>query len=486
MIAEPRVTREVALGELARCAGAGLIATTDGPSADQVLVTDVVHDSRQVGPGHLFVCIRGTSVDGHDLAVDAVAAGAVALVVDHRLEIQVPQLHVDDTRVAMAPIAACFFGHPAESMTVIGVTGTNGKTTVVHLLRSILEQAGTAAATIGTLTGGHTTPTTPEAPELQRRLAALVARGTEAVAIEISSHALSLHRVDAIVADVAVFTNLSRDHLDFHASMDTYFQAKARLFTPAHARQAVVNLDDPHGRLLYDAASIPTIGYRLADATQLQLRPDHSSFVWEGQRVTLPLVGRANVSNALAAATVARLLAIPAATIADGLDRVEPVRGRFERVDLGAGFEAMVDYAHTPDALSQLLETANELTSSGRVHLVVGCGGDKDRTKRVPMGDAAARLADHVVLTSDNPRSEDPYAIIDEMRAGMATTEHVEIEADRRRAIRRALAAAEPGDLVVIAGKGHETEQIVGDQTIPFDDRVVVIEEWERLNGAER
>ncbi len=484
MIAEPRVTEPVALADLALILDADLVGPDRPRAPGEVTVTDVDHDSRRAGPGTLFACIRGATVDGHDHAADAVAAGADALLVDHRLDLPVPQLVVADTRPAMAHAAARVHGDPATALTVIGVTGTNGKTTVVSLLAAILDADGRRSDTIGTLTGGHSTVTTPESTELQRRLARMRSEGIDAVAMEISSHALALHRVDGMLVDVAVFTNLSRDHLDFHGTMDAYFAAKARLFTPERTRRAVVNRDDPYGRILADAATVPTVSYGLDDAADLVLDSAGSHFVWQGQRVTLPLIGRVNVQNALAAATAAAEAGIPVASIARGLAAARPVPGRFEPVAIDAPFSVLVDYAHTPDALAHLLEAAREVVHGGRVVLVVGCGGDKDRTKRAPMGEVAARLADQVVLTSDNPRSEDPDAIIGEMLVGTGTPSHVSVQADRRLAIAGALGYASEGDLVVVAGRGHETEQTLADRAVPFDDRVVVAEEWERLGGG--
>lgn len=453
----------------AALAGARLLAGADG----HVAVTGVAHDSRAVTAGDLFCCVRGEHTDGHDHAPDAVAAGAVALLCERALGVDVPQVVVPDVRAAMGPAAAAVHGHPAERLVVIGVTGTNGKTTTVHLLRSILEHAGRRSAVIGTLTG---TRTTPEAPELQRRFADLLAEGIEAVAMEVSSHALALHRVDGTRFRVAVFTNLSADHLDFHRTMAEYFQAKARLFTPELADAAVVNTDDPQGRLLRDAAVIPTRGFSLDEVDDLEVGRTASRFTWRGQRVSLPLGGRFNVANALAAAEAAITLGIEPAVAAEGLAAAGPVPGRFEAVDAGQAFDVIVDYAHTPDGLERLLDTARELVGGGRVLVVFGCGGDRDTAKRPLMGEVAGRLADRVVLTSDNPRTEDPAAIISQVRSGFDDDRNLRVEPNRRRAIALALDEAVPGDIVVIAGKGHETTQTVGDATVAFDDRAVARE----------
>jgi UDP-N-acetylmuramoyl-L-alanyl-D-glutamate--2,6-diaminopimelate ligase len=446
-----------------------------------VAVTAVTHDSRAVVPGALFCCIRGERADGHAFAADAAAAGAVAVLAEH--EVHAPgavQVLVADTRRAIGPMAAAFEGDPSRSLTVVGVTGTGGKTTTTHLLGSVFEAAGRPAGVIGTLTGERTTP---EAPDLQRRLAAFRDEGRQAVAMEVSSHALAFHRVDGTWFELAVFTNLSRDHLDFHHSMEEYFAAKARLFTPELAGRAVVNLDDPRGRLLADAAVIPTVGYSLADADAVEIGAAESRFRWRGAELRVPLGGRFNVSNALAAATAAAELGIGPSTIAAGLDAAGPVPGRFELVDAGQPFRVVVDYSHKPDGLARVLESAREVAAGdGRVLVVFGCGGDRDRTKRPHMGAVAVELADVVVVTSDNPRHEDPEAIIAEIVAGIADPAGRQdegtlvVEADRRAAIATALDRARPGDVVVVAGKGHETTQTIGDRALPFDDREVARE----------
>ena len=451
--------------------GARLVGAGDG--GGEVDVTGVAHDSRAVAPGDLFCCVRGEHADGHDHAAAAVGAGAVALLCERRLDLPIPQVVVPDVRAAMGPAAAAVHGNPSEHLVVIGVTGTNGKTTTVHLLSSILEHAGRRAEVIGTLTGARTTP---EAPELQRRFAEFLAAGVEAVAMEVSSHALALHRVDGTRFRAAVFTNLSAEHLDFHATMEEYFQAKARLFTPELADAAVVNVDDPRGRLLRDAAVIPTRGFSLDEVEDLEVGRTSSRFRWRDQHVTVPLGGRFNVANALAAAETAITLGVEPAVAAEGLATAGPVPGRFEAVDAGQDFGVVVDYAHTPDGLERLLETARELVGEGRLLLVFGCGGDRDMAKRPLMGEVAGRLADQVVLTSDNPRSEDPATIISQVRSGFDDDRTLLVEPDRRRAIAVALETAAPGDLVVIAGKGHETTQTIGETTIPFDDRSVARE----------
>ncbi|MGH9223002.1 MAG: UDP-N-acetylmuramoyl-L-alanyl-D-glutamate--2,6-diaminopimelate ligase [Acidimicrobiales bacterium] len=432
-------------------------------------VTGVTHDSRAVGPGALFCCVPGTRTDGHDHAPSAVAAGAVALLCERTLDLPAAQVVVPDARIAMAPVAAAFHGEPSRRMAVAGVTGTNGKTTVTYLLRSILEAAGVPTAVIGTLTGVHTTP---EATELQARLAAVAAAGTRAVAMEVSSEALAQHRADATWFEVVAFTNLSQDHLNFHGTMDDYFAAKASLFEPGRARVAVINEDDTWGRRLAAITELPVRPFSLADASAVHVDRDGSTFTWRGERVRLALSGAFNVSNALAAATIASELDVDPPTIAAGLGAVTSVPGRFQRVDGGGPVAVVVDYAHTPAGLEQALAAARTMAGEGRVLVVFGAGGDRDHAKRPAMGAVATRLADAAVLTSDNPRNEDPMAIIEEVRAGAAS--EVVVEPDRRAAIALAVGSARPGDVVVIAGKGHETAQVFeGGRSVPFDDAAV-------------
>jgi UDP-N-acetylmuramoyl-L-alanyl-D-glutamate--2,6-diaminopimelate ligase len=458
--------------------------------ADPVL-DDVVMDSRQVQPGSLFCCVPGQQFDGHGYAAEAVAAGAVALLVDHPLEIAVPQIVVDDVRRALGPISNAFFARPSDAMAVVGITGTNGKTTTAHLLGNIVGAAGSSVEVLGTLTGARTTP---EAPELQRRLAEWRDASVDVVAMEVSSHALALHRVDATRFRVAVFTNLSRDHLDFHGSMEQYFETKARLFTPSFSEAAVVNLDSPYGRLLSDSSTITTVGYSAAEIDELHMSVDGSRFLWRGRQVLLPLAGEFNVSNALAAAHAALLLGFDEEDVVVGLNRPLVVPGRFERVELGASFTVIVDFAHTPDGLEQVLIAADTVTGSegvdpavrGRVIVVFGCGGDRDPSKRAPMGAVAVERADVVVLTADNSRSESTEAIIDGIATGVERSSgrratRIVREPDRRRAIAAALAAAGPGDIVVIAGKGHESTLTIGDTVMQFDDRRVAKEVWQEM-----
>lgn len=440
-------------------------------------ITSITHDSRTVTPGTLFCCLRGVQADGHDFAPQAVRAGATALLCERELSVDAAQVIVADTRAAVGPVSAAFFGHPSRRLAVVGVTGTNGKTTTTHLVRSVLERAGTKTGVIGTLSGPRTTP---EAVELQAQLAKMAADGKAAAAIEVSSHALVQHRVDGTWFSVVAFTNLSAEHLDYHQSMESYFEAKASLFAPERAAMAVINADDPWGRRLLESASMPMTPFSLADARDLEVGSTSSTFTWDGKRVVLGFGGLFNVANAVAAASIGRALGVDAATIAAGLSGAPLVPGRFETVDDGQPFLVVVDYAHTPASLEQLLRSAPRGRAQ-RVITVFGCGGDRDRAKRPAMGALASHLSDLAVLTSDNPRSEDPSAIIEEVLAGVDRPEVLVVEPDRRAAIAIALAAARPGDVVFVAGKGHETVQLVGDEVLPFDDREVCREELARL-----
>jgi UDP-N-acetylmuramoyl-L-alanyl-D-glutamate--2,6-diaminopimelate ligase len=459
-------------------AGVPVLEVMGDPGA--VDISAIVLDSRAVKPGALYCCVPGQRVDGHLFAPDAVAAGAVALLCDHPLPLPVPQVVVAAVRPALGPLADAFYDHPSRRLRTVGVTGTNGKTTTTQLLAAIFEAQGWRTETIGTLTG---TRTTPEAPVLQATLADLCDRGVTAVAMEVSSHALDQHRVDAVHFAAATFTNLSQDHLDYHHSMEEYFAAKARLFEPGRAGVAVVNADDPWGRRLLDNLAqrkSPAIPYSLADVSDLQLTSGGSTFRWDGVEISVRLGGRFNVYNALAAATTARELGVSGGAVADGLAAVKTVRGRFEPVDAGQPFTVLIDYAHTPDGLEQALMAARELAER-RVVVVFGAGGDRDHAKRPLMGEVASRLADVAVLTSDNPRSEDPDLIIAEVRAGAMGAGRLIVEVDRARAIAAALASAEPGDVVVIAGKGHETGQEIGGRVVPFDDADVTMSALQRI-----
>jgi UDP-N-acetylmuramoyl-L-alanyl-D-glutamate--2,6-diaminopimelate ligase len=459
-----------------------------------VEIREVAFDSHEVPAGALFFCVPGANIDGHGHARDAIRAGAVALVVERWLDLDVPQVRVRSVREAMGPMSSVVFDEPSRSLMVIGVTGTNGKTTVVHLLDAVLRAAGHRTGAIGTV-GAHVgaeavalARTTPEAPDLVRLLARMRDAGVTAVAMEVSSHALDLGRVGGVRFDAAVFTNLSQDHLDHHGTMERYFEAKASLFTEERADRAVVNLDDPWGRRLLDVA-VPLTTYGLdlaADVRGEDVRttPEGLSFRVDGREVRSPLRGAFNVSNTLATFAAARVLGLDEGPVLRGLADVEQVPGRMEPIDGGQDFLAVVDYAHTPDSIRTVLAAARPL-ATGRVIVVFGCGGDRDRAKRSPMGAAATEGADLTVITTDNPRSEDPSEIIAEVERGAAAGGGAfAVEPDRRAAIRLALREARSGDVVVVAGRGHESVQEVGEEFFPFDDRVVVREELDASGGA--
>ncbi len=447
-----------------------------------VEITSVAHDSRLVEPGALFCCLPGRRNDGHRHAAEALRRGAAALLCDRSLDADVPQLLVADTRREMGRVAAAFWGHPADQLEVVGVTGTNGKTTTTWLLRAILEADGRSTGLIGTLGGAMTTP---ESTELQATLASMVDAGSSAVAMEVSSHALAQARVEGTSFTLAVFTNLSRDHLDFHTSMEDYFSVKARLFEPGRTAGAVVNVDDPHGRLLFETAQVPTTSFSRSEVTDVDIGMDGSVGTWRGRQLRVPLGGSANLANALAAATAAVALGVDEGVIIDGLASVPPVPGRYEHVACGQPFDVVVDYAHTPDALEQLLVAARS-GGGGRVLVVFGCGGERDREKRPLMGRVAATLADVIIVTTDNPRAEEPAAIAAEVVAGADGPGRVQVELDRRAAIHLALAAASPGDVVLVAGKGHETVQIFGRRSEEFSDQAVVGQELAALGFSSR
>jgi UDP-N-acetylmuramoyl-L-alanyl-D-glutamate--2,6-diaminopimelate ligase len=477
-------TEPFSLAELAAMAG----GRSSGDAA--VTIRDVTHDSRRAGPGVLFVAVRGFTVDGHDFVAMARGAGAAAVCVEEDPGDGGPTLVVPDTRAALAPLAARVHGEPSRALRLLGVTGTNGKTTVTHLLEAMASAAGLRSGLIGTVgarIGG--TPveiahTTPEAPDFQRLLAQMVEAGVDLAAVEVSSHALALGRADATRFAVAAFTNLSQDHLDFHADLEDYYRVKASLFVPERAERAVIWTDDPAGRRLAGETVLPVTAVGLeagADVTaaEIEMGLGGSSFLLLGAgdpvRAELPLAGGFNLANALVAAGCAAAAGIPADGIAAGMAQVGTVPGRFEVVETESEFTVVVDYAHTPEGIATVVAAARDLADGGRIIAVVGAGGDRDRAKRPLMG-AAAAGADLAVFTSDNPRSEDPGAILDEVAAGAGgAAAHREV--DRRAAIRYAVAAAGPGDVVLILGKGHEATQEIGGQLLPFDDRTVAQEE---------
>ena len=427
----------------------------------QVEISAVTLDSRAARPGALHCCLPGGRQDGHRFARDAVAAGASALLLQHDLELPVTQVTVDDPRAAMAPIAATLHGHPSRTIAVVGVTGTSGKTTTTHLVAHVLSAAGRPCSTLGTLSEGFSTPTTPESPLLQEALATARDRGDAAVALEVSSHALVRHRVDATTFAVAAFTGLSQDHLEEHGTMEAYYEAKSRLFTSHPVGHAVIVVDDPWGARL--AGEVEAVGRMPLTRVTLSDWPADWS---------LPLPGDHNRRNALCAAAIARVLGVSPDAAGQALASSPPIPGRMELVDGGQPFATYVDYAHKPGALEAVLETARR-AGPGRVLVVFGCGGDRDRSKRPEMGRVATSGADVAILTSDNPRSEDPLAIIGEVLAGVDGSGRAElhVEPDRRRAIELGVRLAGPADVLLVAGKGHELEQEVDGRRLPFDDR---------------
>ena len=479
----PEAARSKPLAELV---GAVPEARVRGDAS--VAVTGLTYRSSEVRPGWLFFCVQGAKTDGHRFAGEVCRSGSSAVVVQRWLDVDCPQVLVPTTREAMGPMSARFFDRPADRLTLVGITGTNGKTTTTFLLESIFRSAGLVPGVIGT-TGvridRRSVPferTTPEATDLQRLLAHMVEEGVRAAAMEVSSHGLHQHRVDGARFACAVFTNLSQDHLDYHGTIEEYFAAKARLFTPELSDRAVVNNDSPEGRRLIGQVEVPTVTFGLAQgsdlrATDVEVFTSGVGFTVEGRRYRSRLRGTFNVYNCLGALAAAREVGIDGEAVEEGLAALAGVPGRMEPVEAGQPFTVLVDYAHTPDSLENLLTAARGLTP-GRLIVVFGCGGDRDRGKRPLMGEVATRLADLSILTSDNPRSEEPLEIISEIEPGARRGGGpFVVEPDRRAAIRTALADARPGDVLLIAGKGHESGQEFRDRTIPFDDRVVAAEE---------
>jgi UDP-N-acetylmuramoyl-L-alanyl-D-glutamate--2,6-diaminopimelate ligase len=472
------------------------LAPTDVVQRAPVEISDLAYDTRAVGPGALFFCVPGERHDGHAFARNAVERGAVALVVERVLELDVSQLVVPDARRAMAQAAVVFFDDPTRTLEVAGVTGTNGKTTTTFLLHSILSAAGRRPGLLGTiesLVGGERRPairTTPEAIDLQRAFREMLDAGDLSCALEATSHGSELGRLDGVRFSALAFTNLGQDHLDFHGTFERYFDAKRRLFVEGERPPAAVNVGDDYGRRL--AEELRALGHEplltFGTADDADIRPEQLELDGNGARLRAGgielrtrLRGRFNVENVLAAVAVSRLLGVENDAIAAGVEALEGVPGRFEAVEAGQPFAVVVDYSHKPDALENVLRTAREIARS-RVICVFGCGGDRDRGKRPLMGRIARELADVAIVTSDNPRSEDPDAIIAEVVAGAGAS--LEVEPDRAAAIGRALALAQEGDVVVIAGKGHEQGQEFAGRVVPFDDREVAREALRRLGAA--
>jgi UDP-N-acetylmuramoyl-L-alanyl-D-glutamate--2,6-diaminopimelate ligase len=468
------------------------LAPVDVLGRAPVEIADLAYDARDATAGSLFFCVPGSRADGHEFAAEAVANGAVALVVERPMELEVPQLVVEDARRAMGVAADEFFEQPTEELELAGVTGTNGKTTTAFLLYSVLAAGARRPGLLGTIesrVGGERRPalrTTPEAIDLQRSFREMLDGGDRSCAMEATSHGSELGRLDRVRFSALVFTNLTQDHLDFHGTIERYFDAKRRLFT-VERPPAAVNVGDPYGRRLAEELQghdrLVTFGF--ADDADLQpegldLGPRGARFTAGGLELETRLRGRFNVENVLGAVAAARLLGIEDEAIVRGVKELRGVPGRFEAVDEGQPFAVLVDYAHTPDSLENVLRTARGLAQH-RLICVFGCGGDRDRGKRPLMGRIASELADVAIVTSDNPRSEEPDAIIGEIVAGASG--EVEVEPDRREAIARAIGAASEGDVVVIAGKGHEQGQQFADHTVPFDDRDVAREALRRLGA---
>lgn len=460
-----------------------------------VVVTGVTHSSNEVRPGSIFVAINGARVDGHDFITQALAQGAVAVVITRRVDLpeQVAWALVEDSRVVLSIIAEALYGYPTRSLNMVGITGTNGKTTTAFLTRAILREQGLKTGMIGTVQielGEEVLPvkfTTPEAHDLQALLKRMKDSGISHAVMEVSSHSLAQHRVDNVEFDTAVFTNLTQDHLDLHGTMDDYFAAKALLFVRLgtnavkSSKVAVINIDDPWGQRLVSITPVPVMSYAIdcfADITAQNIKSDSlgSSFTLvtpQGEiECSISTPGKHSIYNALAAAGASLAEGCSLQAIARGL-RMPPVAGRMEQVNEGQSFAVFVDYAHSPDGLENVLQAAREF-ARGRVIVVFGCGGDRDRGKRPIMGAIAAKLSDVAILTSDNPRSEDPLRIIEDVLPGFygaSAANRVIVEPDRRIAIKRAIASAMEDDVVLITGKGHENYQIFRDGTVHFDDR---------------
>jgi UDP-N-acetylmuramoyl-L-alanyl-D-glutamate--2,6-diaminopimelate ligase len=448
------------------------------PSVASTEITSVEIDSRRCQPGTLFFALPGAQHDGAAFALDAVARGASVVVSLVPVSVDVANVVVtpDQLHSLVVAASAAITGHPENSVRLVGVTGTNGKTSVTTLLASMWRSMGRHADVVGTLTHERTTPASPELfRELARTRDSAIDGETPLLAIEVSSHALSQGRVDGVVFEVAAFTNLSLDHLDYHATMEEYFSAKARLFEDSRCRNAVIWVDDVYGERLANMVSVPVTAVARHDASDVELDIGHTSFTWRGQRVRTQLSGEFNLDNALIALSIATVLGDSPSAVAAAISESSTVPGRFEVISEAAP-TVLVDFAHTPDGLERLLGDVRRLRPHARVTVVFGCGGDRDRSKRPLMGEIATRLADFAIVTSDNPRSEDPEKIIDEIVAGAKVGSSWQRIVDRRAAIEVAIGAAHGTDVVVIAGKGHETTQTVGDVVSPFDDRVVARE----------
>jgi UDP-N-acetylmuramoyl-L-alanyl-D-glutamate--2,6-diaminopimelate ligase len=456
----------ITVAELIEKSGVQALVHSNAP----LMVSGISQDSREIENGDLFCCVRGQKFDGREFVSMAIRHGAVAVLVEEKIS-DVPehiaQIEVGNVREAIGQIASAAFGFPSRSLSVVGITGTNGKTTTAAILASILRSSGRATEIIGTLSGVHTTP---EAIDLQAALRRYVDDGVDSVVMEVSSHALAQHRVNGLMFDVAIFTNLGLDHLDYHGTQEEYFAAKARLFHPSLARHGVVNVDDAHGQLLKDVGSIPMTPFTVADATDVSIGIGNVSFLWHDLAISVPIGGSYSVINAVAAAAAAEVMLISPTDIERGCASVDAVPGRFESIPNDRGFEVIVDFAHTAEGLEGILSSVRMLTKA-RVLLVFGCGGERDAAKRPAMGAVAASHADVVIVTSDNPRGEDPEAIISEVMAGISgSNADVRAIVNRADAIESAINGARRGDIVVIAGKGHEKTQEINGVFLPFSD----------------
>lgn len=465
-------------------------------------IRSIQYDSRKVGASDCFVALRGTSSDGHAFLMQAIDRGARVVVVEREdalpdalsMHAGVVKVVVEDTRKALAVMSSNYYGRPTKAMKLVGVTGTNGKTTTTHLVKSVLEASGEKVGLIGTIEyalGNAVVPathTTPESLELNGLFAQMRSQGCASVSMEVSSHALTQQRVYGLDFAVAVFTNLTQDHLDYHGSMDNYFAAKKTLFDGLNARAtAVTNADDARGTAMVSTTRATRISYGLTNPSDVTAREVALSISgtqavveYHGERTSIssPLVGRFNVSNMLAGYAVGMALGIPVRQVRDGIERLRTVAGRFERIPSARGWTAIVDYAHTPDALAQTLRTLREVLprdGHARIISVFGAGGDRDKTKRPEMGRIVSDLSDITIVTSDNPRTEDPERIIDDIMKGVVVGRSVQRDPDRKRAIEKGIEKAQPGDVVLIAGKGHEDYQVIGREKKHFSDREIVM-----------
>ncbi|MBD8003933.1 UDP-N-acetylmuramoyl-L-alanyl-D-glutamate--2,6-diaminopimelate ligase [Bacillus norwichensis] len=461
------------------------------PALENPEITAIVNDHRKVEPGSMFICIKGHRVDGHEFAQEAAEKGAAAIISEKPLSLSIPIVIVNDTKHAMAVLADAFYDHPTEKMHLVGITGTNGKTTTSFMIEEIFREASLTTGLIGTISMKigdkviETKNTTPDTIVLQETFAKMVSEGVDAAVMEVSSHALVQGRVDGSDFDVAVFTNLSQDHLDYHQTMEEYKRAKGLLFTKlgntyTKPKFAIINADDPAGKQYISETSAHVVTYGIDHSADFMAEDivmgrsgtDFTLISPEGQNnVSLKLMGKFSVYNTLAAIAAAYVSNVPLDSIIRTVEAVHGVPGRFEAVDEGQDFPVIVDYAHTPDSLENVLKTIKEFAGK-RIYAVVGCGGDRDRTKRPLMAEAACKYATDPIFTSDNPRTEDPSAILKDMEKGVEGKQY-QVISDRKQAITAAINAAREGDVVLIAGKGHETYQIIGDKVFDFDDRLV-------------